>query len=224
MPVSSFSGRKCISMFTCPLCRTIIKTSPKTIGQMRYFSCTQCRLIFLDPSQRLSNARERERYEKHENSIHDQGYRRSLQGLVTEMLQRLPLRAKGLDFGCGPGPVLSIMFQEENHRVFEYDPFFAPDAKLLDQTYDFITCSETLEHIFHPEKEMNLLHSLLRPNGWLGVQTKMFEDWEEFAQSSYRRDPTHVCFYNRSTFLWMARKMSWKVDFPGNHLVLMQKM
>jgi len=32
----------------------------------------------------------------------------------------------GLDYGCGPGPTLSVMLREKGFKMADYDPFFKP--------------------------------------------------------------------------------------------------
>lgn len=46
-----------------------------------------------------------------------------------------------------------------------YDPFFFPSDSILSQKYDFVTCTEAIEHFFEPKKEWKLLLSLLKENG-----------------------------------------------------------
>ncbi|MDP6959818.1 MAG: class I SAM-dependent methyltransferase, partial [Planctomycetota bacterium] len=83
----------------------------------------------------------------------------------------LPSQAKGLDFGSGPGPTLSLLMEESGYEVTLFDPFFAPDRSVLQVCYDFISCSETAEHFSDPRKEFDLFQKLLRPGGVLGVMT-----------------------------------------------------
>ena len=44
-----------------------------------------------------------------------------------------------------------------------------------------------------------------------------FEDWY------YRRDPTHVVFYKRKTFLHIAFQRNWQAFFPTKNVVLFYK-
>ena len=47
-----------------------------------------------------------------------------------------------------------------------FDPFYAPDSKVLEQQYDFITTTEVLEHLHHPRSELDQLWSCLKPRGF----------------------------------------------------------
>ena len=131
--------------------------------------------------------------------------------------------AKGLDFGAGPGPALAMMMGEEGFNIHLYDPIFHPNASTLEQTYDFITCTETAEHLANPIREFQILDRMLRPLGWLGVMTGMLESWNAFAEWYYHRDPTHICFYSKCTMQWVANVFSWDIHFPRQNVVLFRK-
>ncbi|MBP7517793.1 MAG: methyltransferase type 12, partial [Desulfobulbus sp.] len=113
-----------------------------TIDGLRYHRCTLCQATFLDPGQRLCRADEHRRYRLHENDPADPGYRRFLARLGTPLVKRLQPGSSGLDYGCGPEPVLAGMLAEAGHRVRVYDPLFFPDRAPLADSYDFITCTE----------------------------------------------------------------------------------
>ena len=63
--------------------------------------------------------------------MNDAGYRRFLSKLADPLMARLAPGARGLDYGCGPGPALAAMLREAGHEVALYDPFFAPDPAPL---------------------------------------------------------------------------------------------
>ena len=115
------------------------------------------------------------------------------------------------------------MFGERGFEVINYDPFFAPDREPLSRLYDFVVCSETLEHMYDPGKDLKLLYSLLKPEGWLGIQTQFFDDPQTFPESRYQRDPTHVCLYSTKTFQMIQTMFPWILEFPGKNLALFQK-
>jgi hypothetical protein len=39
--------------------------------------------------------------------------------------------AKGLDFGSGPGPTLSLMFEKQGYQVDLFDKFYADNPEVL---------------------------------------------------------------------------------------------
>lgn len=187
-----------------------------------YWRCGTCEATFLDPRQRMNLAAERAHYRTHENAVDDPGYRRFLAKLVTPLLERLRAGSSGLDFGCGPGPALAAMLGEAGHRVALYDPCFAPDEAVLEAGYDFITCTEVLEHLHEPAEVLDRLASLIRPSGWLGLMTSFQTDDARFANWSYRREPTHFVFYRQVTLARIAEARGWRAEFPVKDVALMR--
>ena len=206
----------------CPLCGTLGGALHATREVARYFACGVCQLVWLDPALYLDAASELARYRTHENDPADPRYRAFLNRLMAPLLPHLRPGARGLDFGSGPGPTLSLMLTEAGFSCTDYDPYFAPYADRLSQQYDFVTCSETAEHFQQPAREFALLASLLRPGGWLAIMTQMLPADQDFAEWYYPRDPTHVVFYQPATFHWLARHYGWQVQFPAPHVVLCQ--
>jgi len=210
-------------MATCPLCASAETAFYHRDQRREYLGCRRCELVFVPPAYRLSPAEERAVYDRHENSPEDLGYRRFLARLADPLRERLAPGARGLDFGAGPGPTLSVMFEEAGHPMAIYDPFYAPDASMLARTYDFITATEVVEHLFAPGEELTRLAGLLRPGGWLGLMTKRVSDREAFARWHYILDPTHVCFFGEATFQWLADALGMSVEFPAADVVLLRK-
>jgi hypothetical protein len=123
--------------------------------------------------QHISADEEKARYDQHNNHPDDPDYRAFLSRIFVPMQQRLNPGSCGLDFGSGPGPTLSLMFEEAGHRMTIYDHFYAPTSSTLDQPYDFITATEVVEHLHRPGLELERLWSLLNPSGLLGVMTQL---------------------------------------------------
>jgi len=139
------------------------------------------------------------------------------------MQERLAPGSHGLDFGSGPGPTLSLMFEEIGHSMAIYDYFYAKDSSVLQKQYDFITATEVLEHLHDPGKELDRLWTLLKPGGNLGLMTRLVPDWETFARWYYKNDPTHVCFFSLSTFQWLAGRWRAEVAFVAKDVILFYK-
>ena len=208
----------------CPLCNgtEVQKTS---YDQYRdYFLCLTCQLIFVPSTQFLSPTDERARYDQHQNNPDDQRYRQFLSRLLIPLQKRLPPGSCGLDFGSGPGPTLSVMFNEIGHPMEIYDTFYAMEPSVLARHYDFITATEVLEHLHNPRQELDRLWTLLKPGGHLGIMTQLVEDGHSFSQWYYKRDLTHVCFYSRQTFQWLAHWWQAEVEFADKNVILFQKL
>lgn len=191
----------------------------------RYYICPNCHLIFASEAGRPTPEEELERYDQHNNDPEDQRYRDFLGQLFEPLEKLLPPGSKGLDFGSGPGPTLHLMFEEEGHTMNIYDPFYADNPEVFRETYDFITSTEVAEHLHRPGSEFDRLWNCLRPGGFLGIMTKMARknDRSFFADWHYRLDNTHVTFYTKDTFRWMAGNWNASVTFFGNNVVIFKK-
>ncbi|MQA88961.1 MAG: methyltransferase domain-containing protein [Gemmatimonas sp.] len=207
----------------CPLCGSDAVRHFACAHGRRYGECGTCRLIHLAPEQRLSSAAERTEYATHSNDPADPGYRTFLGRVSIPLMRELAAGAEGLDYGSGPGPALSVMLQEQGFVVATYDPFFAPDEELLSRTYDFITCTETAEHFFHPEREFDRFDRMLRPGGWLAVMTELYIEEPAFEHWRYARERTHVCFYRPDTMSWLGKRYGWSVTNPHRNVFLFRQ-
>jgi len=193
------------------------------VGDQVYLRCPNCEATVMAAESRLTAEEEKNIYELHDNDPADAGYRRFLSKLAEPLMAQLPEGARGLDFGCGPGPALARMFTEAGFDMALYDPFFHPDPAALDGRYDFITCTEVVEHLYQPAKVFDQLDGLLKPGGWLGIMTCFQTDDDRFDNWHYRRDPTHVVFYQEATFQWLAEHYGWRLEIPRKDVVLLQK-
>ena len=208
---------------TCPLCSGQQIHAYHRDKRRLYLRCARCLLVFVPSAYHLSPMQEKAEYDRHENSPADQGYRDFLSRLADPLLERLPRRAHGLDFGSGPGPTLSVMLEERGHEVALYDPFYANDSTALETTYDFITASEVVEHLPAPGIELERLWGLLRPGGTLGLMTKRARDQAAFASWHYKADPTHISFFSRESFEYLGAEWKAKPVFVGPDVVFFRK-
>lgn len=207
----------------CPLCNHEKSVLFHKDAHREYKECAQCALVFVPKEQRLTPEKEKAVYDLHQNNPHDLGYRKFLSRLFDPIAQRVQPGAKGLDFGSGPGPTLSIMFEESGYDMENYDVFYAATPSVLQKKYDFISCSEVIEHLFQPGDVIKHLVSMLVPGGVLGIMTKLVIDQNAFAGWHYITDPTHVCFFSKKTFHWLADHNGCAHEFFGKDVVILQK-
>jgi len=208
----------------CPLCASDTVTFYHKDRFREYMCCSNCRLIFVPSSYHLSKEEEKAEYDLHENLPSDSGYRRFLGRLFEPVAARLSLGSSGLDFGCGPGPALSHMFEEAGYDMSLYDKFYYPDRSVLQKTYDFITSTEVLEHISDPSEVLPRLWALLKPGSVLGIMTKLVRSPEAFASWHYKNDKTHICFYSKETFKWLASTLEAQTEFIGSDVIILTKI
>jgi len=208
-------------MSKCPLCSAYEPVSFHQDNRREYFCCSTCQLVFVPESFHLSEADEKAVYDLHQNSPNDSAYRKFLRRLFEPVAELLRPGSRGLDFGCGPGPTLSVMFEEIGHTMSVYDPIFSPETAVLDDQYDFVTATEVVEHFRNPSDDLHRVWSCVKPGGVLGLMTKLVRDRDSFARWHYTHDPTHVSFFSRATFEWVASR--WKADlsFVGQDVILL---
>jgi len=206
----------------CPLCHGNA-TFFFEDERRQYRQCEKCALIFVPVEFHLTRKEEMTQYDLHENGPTDPGYRQFLSRLADPLLKKLSPNSTGLDFGCGPGPTLSVMLEETGHQVALHDPFFKPNPNALKTTYDFITATEVLEHLHHPRRDLEAVWNCLQPGGWLGLTTKRARDREAFAQWHYKQDPTHVCFWSGTSLQWLANHWNACLELIEPDVALLQK-
>lgn len=189
------------SKYPCPLCGT----ASTEFFDNSFFLCPACEGIFRDPELFLPPDTERARYEQHNNDPADPRYRAFVSPLVEAITAHMPPGSHGLDFGAGPGPVGSVMLAEQGYQTACYDPYFHNTPGLLENTYDFVFCSEVIEHFYAPAVEFPRLFSLLRPGGSLFCMTHLYSSDIDFCSWYYKNDETHVFFYREQTMEFISR-------------------
>jgi 2-polyprenyl-3-methyl-5-hydroxy-6-metoxy-1,4-benzoquinol methylase len=167
--------------------------------------------VFVDPQSCPNYDQERARYQTHNNNFEDEGYRNFLKPFWQPFETKAP--CKILDFGSGPQPALSEQLRRLGHRVWSYDPFFAP-LYPQDQKFDFIFCCEVIEHCRDPLSEIKKMLSVLKPNGEIWIRTELLE-LSKFPTWWYVRDPTHICFFSEKTFREIAQALGLELIARG---------
>ncbi|CCQ10428.1 Putative methyltransferase associated with DUF414 [Pseudoalteromonas luteoviolacea B = ATCC 29581] len=188
-----------------------------------YLQCAECYLVFVPKSFHLTPELEKAIYDQHENALQDEGYKRFLSRAFNPIEARVDIPALGLEFGCGPGPLLAHMLQTRGYQVELYDLYYHPNEVVLTKLYDFVTCTEVIEHIANPSQIFELLFGLMKVNAPLVMMTKLVIDANRFATWHYKNDLTHISFFSRETFEFVARKYNVSVEFIGADVIVLTK-
>ncbi len=191
----------------CPICESDRINKFSKDKQREYFICSQCNLIYVPDKYFISEKEEKARYDLHNNNFENKGYVKFLERLLTPMNKILSPKSNGLNYGSGPEPVLSIMFEKQGHNMTNYDPFYTKKIENCSNRFDFITLTEVVEHFYYPKKEFEKIQSLLKPGGIIGIMTKLTDNVNNFSKWYYKNDKTHVCFYSKETFKFIAKKI-----------------
>jgi len=189
-----------------------------------YYDCDTCKAIVKDEAYYLAADEEKARYETHNNDVNDSRYQNFTSPITNYVLDRFSPEHKGLDFGSGTGPVISSVLTKKGYSIVQYDPFFAPDRNVLNDSYDYIVSCEVFEHFYTPKKEIDKLISLLNNNGALLIMTLLYNDQIDFNTWFYRKDPTHVFIYRKETIEYIAAKKGFGIEVLTDRFVVLRKI
>lgn len=217
-----FQDRTILSV-PCPLCKAEKVLDFFQDKRRKYMRCEVCNMVFVPPSQFISKADEKRRYDFHQNSPDDLNYRRFLSRIFLPMQNCLNPGSCGLDFGSGPEPTLSLMFEEAGHFMTIFDYFYKNVPSALEKQYDFITATEVVEHLHDPIMELERLWECLKEGGRLGIMTNHSPDQDVFSGWHYKNDLTHVCFFSEFTFKWLAERWNSDLTFVDKDVAIFQK-
>lgn len=203
----------------CLLCHT--DSNP---FELDTFMCPECHLVFKNPETFNSTEKDIERYSTHNNDSTDQGYLDFLGRFVTPLKPFLPRKFSALDFGCGPGPTLSLLLEEVGGSVENYDPLFFPDAHLLiPESYDVVTSTEVVEHFKLPRHDWGTLIDLVKDNGVIAIMTLFYSPEIDYKKWWYKNDHTHIVFYQQKTFEYIAKEFNLEILYNDNKSIIIFK-
>ncbi len=209
-------------MTLCPLCQSHSTHLFWSDNKRDYHQCAICDLVFVPLEYHLSSSQEKQEYDKHDNRIDDPGYLSFLARTYSPLMQRVKKKKQGLDFGCGPAPALAHYLSQHDRPTSVYDLYYFPDPQVLERQYDFITCTEVLEHIANPNQAFELWTQLLKSNtSLLAIMTKRLIDRDAFKTWHYKNDPTHICFYSDACFRWIANQWQFELEFIDKDVVFL---
>jgi SAM-dependent methyltransferase len=205
----------------CTLCQKPLSISIDT----EYFHCQNCQAYVMKQALWLDPKAEKERYDMHKNDIYDARYRDFVSPISNAIKSDFTAKHQGLDYGCGPGPVIAKVLEEANYQVRLYDPYYQPDETYLTELYDYIFSCEVFEHFTQPKAEIEKLVGLLKPKGRIYIMTDPydasigipFENWY------YRKDPTHVFIYTYDTMRYIAQNFPLKLVCMEKRLIVFEK-
>lgn len=186
----------------CILCEGTTKEFWKS-KKREFVECTNCGGIQLLPEFYVSENIEKERYLSHNNDIEDPRYQNFVSPITSRVLEDFSTEKRGLDYGCGTGPVATTELEKEGFNIALYDPYFYPNTEVLNAKYNFIICCEVMEHFYEPKREFSDLAARLNPSGKLYCKTSIFSKEINFDNWYYKNDPTHVFFYTEKSLEWI---------------------
>lgn len=189
---------------------------------IQYYLCEVCEYIFQDNEDIVSIKEEKKIYDQHDNSFESEGYVKMFKDFIKKGVNPfLKERAKALEFGCGPGPVLAKLLEMDGWDVTTYDPIYDDNTHYKEETYDLITSTEVFEHFSDPLKEIKHLSTLLKPGGILSIMTLLHPKTKEaFKDWWYKRDITHISFYSSKTLYLLGKMYDLEMIYNDNKRII----
>lgn len=207
----------------CPLCNNLNTYVYSRDKKREYQQCRNCSTVFVTDQYHLSIENEKKRYDLHTNSKDDNYYSDFLNRIVTPITSFVEKGSHGLDFGSGPGPILKDLFKPFNIKLSEYDLYYNNDKSLLDRNWDFIVTTEVIEHLKEPYKTIKALWDIIKTGGVLGVMTSLLTEDIDFNSWYYKGDPTHITFYSKNSFNWLAKELNATMFFFDKDITILIK-
>ncbi len=175
----------------------------------------------LDPLNYLSSEEEEARYRIHNNDIDDPSYQKFVAPIVKAVKDNYNINNLGLDYGAGPGPVATSLLEKEGYVLSLYDPYFHRYPQNLLKNYDYIICSEVIEHFHKPYEEFNRLNNILNKKGSIFCLTSLYDEYLDFRGWNYKNDETHVFFYHKRALEWIRDEFNFSdLEIEGNLIKL----
>lgn len=213
-------------MYRCKICQASSNVIHDSKKELIYYRCSACGFVFLDDVFMVDEVREKKQYDQHHNGLENEGYVQMFEAFIdVSVAPYLENIETALEFGSGPGPVLSTLLERRGLAVDIYDVYYAPQKVYEGKKYDLITSTEVFEHLQKPLDVLALLAKHTSSYGYIVLMTKFppKED-EAFLAWWYRRDPTHISFFTPQSFEIMAEKVGLKVlKTIKDNIVVFQK-
>jgi hypothetical protein len=207
----------------CPLCQSKATQKFRMDDERTYHHCLYCKLIFLDRRLLPAPQEEKARYDEHNNEPADEGYVRFLYRIIEPARAYLHSDMRGLDYGCGPAPVLARLLEQEfGLRCAYYDPFYFPSWP--SGAFDLVISTEAFEHFAEPRREISRIGQLMQEEAYLFIMTRQWHSLQRFCNWWYRRDFTHVSFYHRESMQYICREFGFRMLYDDHESIcLLQK-
>ena len=210
----------------CIICNKTARQIDDNAMQWHFYHCESCAFFFKDRSQLLYGEAEKRIYDNHDNTLDSPGYVRMFEDFIDFCIQeRLETIKNVLEFGSGPGPVLSMLLENLGLHVRKYDKFYYNKTIRDEERFELITSTEVIEHIDDIHAVFTLFSKHLRCGGYLAIMTQFHNNnAEEFLHWWYRKDPTHISFFTPQTFKILAHSHGFNiVKSDGKKTILLTK-
>ncbi len=154
------------------------------------------------------------------------------QVMASERLNDLKRFVKGgrlLEIGCSTGELLEAAGESFIATGVEADPASSriarssgldcyngtlKDAGFPDQSFDAVVFYHVIEHFRSPHEELSELRRIVKPGGWLAIETPNIETvWYRLLGARWRQFiPDHIYFFSPQTMTRLCREHGFTVS------------
>ncbi|MBN1817465.1 MAG: class I SAM-dependent methyltransferase [Sedimentisphaerales bacterium] len=218
----------------CTIIREIIDLGKDGFGRLPVAACNRCGYLFQNP--RFERRFYDDYYSRHYRDVVC-GNSRPSQEFIDDQIRRgrilrksltdyLPKTGRLLDVGCSSGGMM-VPFLEAGWQVFGTDPdvgyvqhgkeqlglpleaVSAEDMTLEPQTYDLIMIMGSLEHVFDPNRTLQLCRRATKPQGLLLLEGR----GNPQGHSRKYFNHNHHRYFSLTSFELIMIKYGWEPVF-----------
>jgi len=193
-------------------------------NKREFLRCSRCELVFVPEQFFLTTGQERERYDLHDNSIENKGYKEFLEKIATVISEHFPSDCSILDFGSGANAVLGSILDKKGFLCDSYDPLYNIQCFDNVKSYDVIVICEVIEHLRLLQDDLAFINKRLKRNGAVILRTQLYPESEKFLKWWYIQDLTHINFFSPVTIEFVASQLNRAVSFTGEKDIFLLKV
>lgn len=182
-----------------------------------YWECNNCKTLFvpsgINQSDMVGGGFEQER-----NEIQNKER-------TTRFIWLVGVYGNILDYGCGHGMLVKDC-NEAKLNCDGYDKFNGDFPLIKDKKYNLISMVEVIEHLYYPYFELNEIHSLLKDDGLVYIETSFTDIIPKPYEEAYYVEPSvgHcTIFSHKGLDLLMESKGFKALDHINDNVRLYKK-
>ena len=149
---------------------------------------------------------------------------------IVKIITKTKMSGKVLDLGCGEGHILKMLpssyekygsdisktaLKLVNHKNIHIKSCDLNKDFPFNKEFDFIICSEVLEHLENPSNVLENVKKHLTKNGLFLVTTPNVTHWRHRVSRLFGKSPnydkTHINFWDLDGFTQLLQKHSYRI-------------
>lgn len=215
--------------YPCSLCKSRKLTKINNFSSRPIVKCQNCGLVQvnpLPPEKKLKHYYDRDYFRNYasyvaNSSSHEKYFRRKL----VQVEKKAGKKGRLLDIGCALGDFLEMAekmdWQTQGLEISKEAVIFCKKkglevvqgtietADFTPNSFDLITCFETIEHVKEPEKTIKGIFRLLKKGGLVMLTTPNYDTWTRKLMKGFwfgYRHQEHIFFFTPKTLKRLFEK------------------